>query len=143
MTNYFVVIFRRNVFLVIGAFDLELGASARWSRVDLIKGSLNCSLQANQKNRALFLFPGKLFAKNHFSVFLLNLPLFFFVLASAKIWQIKSFYFHWDVLQCTCVCFKFRRITRPHFAIQKKLANRVLFGVEYYVESGVTTRLKL
>ena len=35
--------------------------------------------------------------------------------------------------------FKFRQITRPGFAIQKKLANRVLFGVEYHVQSGVIT----
>ena len=36
---------------------------------------------------------------------------------------------------------KFRRITRPRFAIRKIFDNRVIIRVEYYVESGVTTRL--
>ena len=36
---------------------------------------------------------------------------------------------------------KFWRITRPRFAIRKIFDNQVIIGVEYYVESGVTTRL--
>ena len=46
-----------------------------------------------------------------------------------------------DILK-TRLGIKFRRITRPRFAIQKKLADRVLFGVEYHAKSGLITLLE-
>ena len=46
------------------------------------------------------------------------------------------------VVQIHKVKSKFRQITRPRFAIRKKLDNCVLFEVEYQVESGVITRLE-
>ena len=38
--------------------------------------------------------------------------------------------------------FKFRRITRPHFATRKKLGIRLLFWYQYQAKSGVITQLK-
>ena len=39
-----------------------------------------------------------------------------------------------------CNISKFRRITRPRFAIRKKLAIRVLMGVKYQAKSGAKNR---